>query len=153
MSFEIINEKIREDHNKCFDTILNGAQKIIDFMNRNKNPQNVAYLENSIPKIEDLAPTTIPMIKGIMNMTQNFKAPLPPQKLTKSLDPKANIVNFDIIAVSLKISNTLDAITEVRKLVNSEVENEDVRYKIELKLYELQNSLSSFLKENNNCID
>jgi len=152
MSFEIINEKIRDDHNKCFDTILNGAQKIIDFMNRNKTPQNVAYLENSIPKIEDLSPA-IPMIKGIMKMTQNFTAPLPPQKLVKSLDPKANIVNFDIIAVSLKLSNTLDAITEVRKLVNAEVENEDVRYKIELKLYELQNSLSSFLKENNNCID
>jgi hypothetical protein len=34
MGFTELNEKIRDDYTRCLDTVLNGAQKIIDFMNK-----------------------------------------------------------------------------------------------------------------------
>lgn len=157
MSFSDLNEKIRDDYTKCLETVLDGAQRVIEFMNSTtiscskkelpkpqKEPQ---IIDKVIDTAIDAVTDNIPILKGIKTMkTFLAEAPIPPIKIEKeqSTNRLAKLVNWGMAQKT--IENTLTAITEVREIVASEVKDEDLKYKIELKLWEIQKELHDTLQ-------
>ena len=157
MSFSDLNEKIRDDYTKCLETVLDGAQRVIDFMNTTtqscskkeqptpqKQPQ---IIDKVIGTAIDAVTDSVPILKGIKTM-KNFlaEAPIPPIKVEKEPPPNnlSRLVNWGMTQKT--IENALTSITATREIVASEVKDEDLRYKLELKLWEIQKELHDTLQ-------
>lgn len=157
MSFSDLNEKIRDDYTKCLDTVLDGAQRVIDFMNSTtiscskkeqvapqKQPQIIdKVIDTAIGAVTD----NIPILKGIKTM-KNFlaEAPIPPIKIDREQQSNklAKLVNWGMAQKT--IHDTLVVVTDIREIVANEVKDEDLKYKLELKLWEIQKELNDTLQ-------
>jgi hypothetical protein len=149
MGFTEINDKIRDDYTKCLDTVLNGAQKVIDFMNKTACQKSLP--EQSTPTfLEKIANTAIEAaidntpLKGI-KMIKNFtaEAPIPPIKIDQKVEP-SGLLNWNI-AREL-IEKTLESVTVIRTIVAQEIKDDDLKYKLESRLYEIQKDVYETLK-------
>jgi hypothetical protein len=74
------------------------------------------------------------------------EAPIPPIKIEKEQQSNklAKLVNWGMAHKTME--NTLTAITEIREIVATEVKDEDLKYKLELKLWEIQKELHDTLQ-------
>lgn len=157
MSFSDLNEKIRDDYTKCLDTVLDGAQRVIDFMNStsitcSKKEQVIPQKEPQIiDKIIDTAidavTDSVPILKGIKMIKKTFEAPIPPMRIQKEPDNHGSLPKLINWGMAHKtIETALESTTNVREIVSSRVDDVDLKYLLEMKLWEIQKELNDTLQ-------
>jgi hypothetical protein len=156
MSFEL-NEKIRKDYEACLDTVLNGAEKVIAFINKvaGCNPVPTSPIVSAVETIAGKAIDTVAgpvagsVIKTVMkegSKMLNFEPPKAPRK--KYLDPiEQDLRLIDWNDAKQLVERTLNSVTDIRKEIESSTLPDDQQYELEMKLYKIQTELHDFLRK------
>lgn len=126
------NKKIREDYDKGITAVLDGTQKVIDFITKNTEPEPTSVLKDiAIGAISSTIPHEIKLVEKGINAMIDFKMPSEPINPIDSqirIEPEQNTILKDVF---IKLS-------ELRNAVNESDINLNAKYSFEKTIYDLQ---------------
>jgi hypothetical protein len=132
------NKKIREDYDKGISAVLDGTQKVIDFITKNAEPEPNSVLKDiAIGAISSAIPNEMKLIdKGISAML-DLKMPNEP------INPIINQIKVEQESSALDVASTIlkdvfVKLSELRNAVNESDISLNSKYSLEKTIYDLQ---------------
>lgn len=129
------NQKIRDDYDKGINAVLNGTQRVIDFMTKNSPKDEI----NAIMK--DFVCDEIEPIKEGISMIKNLKEPFKP------IHPIDHHVKIDIDPFDDSfLQEVFESITALRSSINESDIDLKSKYEFESLIYTIQKKIWDKIK-------
>jgi len=138
------NQKIREDYDKGINTILDGTQRVIDFMTKNSKDESQSSLikDVAIGALSQSLPNEIKIAtKGIGMIKEAFfepKEPVNPIDEMVKIEPEKPDTSF--------LESVFKAVSDLRLQINESDIDLKQKYNFERSIYDIQKMIWNKIK-------
>lgn len=138
------NQKIRDDYDKGISAVLDGTQKVIDFITKNTTPPTPqpSSIKSVVEPIVDIVTSSNPSLKllekGVSMLFDEPKEPVHPIDAAKIIEPE---VDYNEI-----LKTIFQKVGELRKMINESDIGLNEKYMFEKFVYDLQKIIWEAIK-------